>query len=135
MISLISFCFFILFCFVVCFFFWLKFKRESFFITNFINYQTVLLYYMDIAYLIIYKDQIFIYSLEAMKVPDNLVEKAVKDFCKLTEKFMGDKLFKVFREIYTLTSLQRRLTQYFLDRYDEDAIRENALNNLTNPKE
>ena len=93
-------------------------------IENFTKYISVLQYFMDKAYELIYKDRIFIYSIEAMRVDDKIYNQASKDFTKLTIKLMGSNIYNIFLILFgEENTLFFNCSQYFDDKIEKDEIR------------
>jgi hypothetical protein len=105
-------------------------------VTNFEQYATVLEYYMQKAYEIIYKDRILIYSLEALKINDIDFNIVSKDFALLTFKLMGPNLKDEFVNLYgNEETLIFNLMEYFNRKFEDDEIRKKAEDNLVNNEE
>lgn len=93
-------------------------------VKNFESYIVVLEYHMKKAYDIIFKDQIMIYSLEAMKLDTKQFKEASKKFAKLVLKLVGPRLQKEFEYIYgDQETLLFNITEYFNTRFEEDEVR------------
>jgi sRNA-binding regulator protein Hfq len=107
--------------------------RMSSKIVKFDSYAAVLLYHMEKAFDIIYKDRMLIYSIEATRVNDKEFDSASKDFVYLVLKMIGPSLKEEFVELYgdeeTLVFI---LIEYFNTRNETDTIREKARENLFN---
>jgi len=87
---------------------------------------------MDRSYDIVYKDRVLVYSLEAMKLPDDKFLEASRDFANLTIKLLGPRLEKDLIEFFgNRQTLLLNITNYFNLKYEEDEIRRGSLNNLT----
>jgi hypothetical protein len=100
-------------------------------IKNFEQYATVLEYYMQKAYEIIYKDRILIYSLEAVRVTDIEFNIISKDFALLVFKLMGSNLKNEYVNLYgSEETLIFNLMEYFNRKFDDDEIRKKAEDNL-----
>jgi len=106
--------------------------RSRYFVKNFTTYHGILKYYMDKAFELIYKDRILVYSLEGTKLSEEEVNKTSRDFIQLVLKFIGPKvtseLVYFFGDIDTLLF---NIVDYFNTRYEEDSIREESLNSLS----
>jgi len=99
-----------------------KFYRE---------YISTLEYYMNMAFDIIYKDQIMIYSIEATSPTELLLKKAVKDYLNLTLSFLGPGLIKRYEDFYgDFDSLLLNITEYFNSRYENDEIKKVSINDM-----
>jgi len=106
--------------------------KNLFFVKFFSDYQAILQYYMDRSYDIVYKDRVLVYSLEAMKLPDDKFLEASRDFANLTIKLLGPRLEKDLIEFFgNRQTLLLNITNYFNLKYEEDEIRRGSLNNLT----
>lgn len=102
-------------------------------IKSFSNYITVLEYYINRAYEIIHKDRILIYSLEGMHIKENEFSTISQDFIKLVIKLVGPNLYKEFKSLYgNEETFIFNLIEFFNTRYEEDEIRKQSLDNITN---
>jgi hypothetical protein len=118
----------------------LNFKNKRFLeekslksVINFKDYITILNYHMDKAYALIYKDKIFIYSTEAIKLTDKQFAEISKEFANLTLKMIGPSLKKEFLSIYgTEETLLFSIVEYFNSRYEEDEIQKAAADKIMN---
>lgn len=100
-------------------------------IKNFESYIAVLEYHMVKAYDIIFKDQIMIYSVEAIGIDENHLKEASKKFIKLVLKMIGPKLQQEFEYLYgDRDTLFFNIAEYFQRRYDDDEVRKSAQKNL-----
>jgi len=109
--------------------------QRYFYITRFQTYIGVLNYHMEKAYEIVHKDKILIFSLEAVRPPEVDVDKAVKEFCKLTIKFLGPMLYRELKNIYGNDDvLLFTMVEYFNAQYESDEIRETSVNSLAAKK-
>jgi hypothetical protein len=69
-----------------------------------------------------------IYSLEAMRVPDEHFIVFTKDFITLVLKLMGKKMEKEFSYVFGNTeTLIFNITEFFNSKYEEDEIRRDSL--------
>ena len=94
-------------------------KKRMEAIKNFPSYAAALNYHLEKAYEIIHKDRMLIYSLEAMRVPDEHFEVFTRDFITLVLKLMGKKMEKEFCYIYgDLDTLIFNITEFFNTRYE-----------------
>lgn len=101
------------------------------YVQNFVLYQKVLEYHMDRAYAIIHKDRLLIYSIEAMKVDDDDFAKVTKEYVELVIKMLGPMLYKELIFLYgNDETLLFTMVEYFNNKYEDDEIRETALENL-----
>lgn len=100
-------------------------------IKHFESYIAVLEYHMNKAYNIIFKDQIMIYSIEAMGVNDDHFEQASRKYIMLVLKMIGPVLQKEFEYLYgNRETFLFNVTEYFHNQYENDEIRKTAQNNL-----
>ena len=107
-----------------------KLKNERF--KNFTGYMGILNFHLDKAFDIIYKDRIFIYSVEATKPSEDQYSSISRDFATLVLRMLGPNLKKEFVEIYgDEDTLYFNILEYFSSRYESDEIRDEAINNLT----
>lgn len=111
-------------------------KRISDKVKSFDLYISVLEYHMKKAYEIVYKDKIFIYSLEGLKINDQEFNAASKEFVILVFKMIGQKLKEEFEELYgNEETLIFNLIEYFNSSFENDQIREQAKENILNNKD
>jgi hypothetical protein len=107
-------------------------EKKKHMLDHFDSYAGILNYHMERAYDIIHKDQILIYSLEATGLPEEKFDAASRSFGKLVIKILGPMLYKelvyLYGDEYTLIF---NMTEYFNTKYESDAIRETALENLS----
>lgn len=109
-----------------------NFEKKKHMLEHFDSYAGILNYHMEKAYDIIHKDQILIYSLEATGLPEGEFEAATKSFGKLVIKMMGPMMFKELVYLYgDDQTLIFNITEYFNNKYEVDAIRQTALDNLS----
>jgi hypothetical protein len=98
----------------------------------FSDYLAVLEYHSAKAYDIIHKDRVLVYSLEAMRIPDEEFTAISHDFVNLVIKLIGPKLYK---EFYTLYGNEEtfifNLVEYFNTRYEEDEVRKQSLDDIS----
>ncbi len=126
-------------CFI--FLFYENIKIKKLIIQNKISFEiinqfdkliAILHYNMNKAYDIIYKENIFIYSLEAVKISDIQFQQTGKDFCKLVLKLCGpnikDNLILLFGNEETLFF---NMFEFFNKKYEEDEIYKTTTNNLS----
>ncbi len=103
---------------------------------NFENYIVILEYHCKKAYDIIFKDQIMIYSIEAMKLDDKQYKEASKKFAKLVLKLIGPTLQKEFEYIYgNQETLLFNITEYFNTKFENDEVFRYAQNKIMNGEE
>lgn len=102
------------------------------YIKSFVNYISVLDYNMNKAYEIIHKDNILIYSLEAMRIEDAEFSAISHDFVNLVIKLLGPNLYTEFKKLYgNEETFIFNLIEYFNTRYEEDEIRKESLESLS----
>lgn len=110
-------------------------KRYTY-IVKFQTYIAILTYHMEQAYDIVHKDKILIYSLEAIRPDEKDIDKASKEFCKLTIKFLGPMLYRELKNLYgTDDTLLFNIAQYFSSQYENDEIRSTSIDNLTSKQD
>ena len=99
---------------------------------NFETYAGILTYHMEKAFDIIHKDQILIYSLEATGISEEHFDSASQSFGRLVIKMLGPMLYRELVYMYgNEDTLIFNITEYFNTRYETDAIRQQALENLS----
>lgn len=87
---------------------------------------------MDKAFELIYKDRILVYSLEGVRLSEEELSKISKDFIQLVLKFTGPKLTSELTQFFgNFDTLLFNIVDYFNSRYEEDSIREESLNSLS----
>lgn len=109
----------------------LHMRKNERMIIQFPEYSSLLLYHMEKAYEMIHKDQILTFSLEASTLPDQEYDVSIKQFVNLVQKMIGKRLCKEFIFLYgNYDTFVFNLAEYFVSRYDSDAIRETAMENV-----
>jgi len=94
-------------------------------------YITLLEYYMQKAYDIIYKDKLLVYSMEATKVKNEDLDIYSKQFVNLLLLTIGPSLEKVYIEYYgNEETFFKNALHYFHNKYDHDEIRETSMDQL-----
>lgn len=121
--------------FTVCFFFGLRcilnYKQRERMIRDFADYTSLLQFHMEKAYDMIHKDRVLIYSLEAMRVPEEKINVASKDFITLVEKLLGPRLRKEFIFLYgNYETFVFIMIEYFNTRYEDDEIRKTTVSDM-----
>jgi len=107
-------------------------EKKKHMLDHFDSYAGILKYHMERAYDIIHKDQVLIYSLEATGLPDKEFDHAIKSFGRLTIKLLGPMLYKELVYLYgDEQTFMFNITEYFNTQYESDAIRETAIDNLS----
>lgn len=116
----------------ICLFRIFSWIKKYYYVTKFQSYISVLVYHMDKAYDMIHKDHILIYSIEATRPSDENIDKAVKEFCKLTIKFLGPMLYREMRNVYgSEDALLFTMVEYFNGQYESDEIRTASIDKLS----
>ena len=111
-----------------------KLRSERF--KKFPDYMGILNFHLDKAFDIIYKEKIFIYSVEATKPSESQYSSISRDFATLVLRMLGPNLKKEFIEIYgDENTLFFNILEYFSSRYENDEIRDESINNLTEQNE
>ena len=104
-------------------------------LSMFTDYLAVLEYHASKAYDIIHKDRVLVYSLEAMRIPDEEFSAISHDFVNLIIKMIGPKLYDEFCNLYgTQQNFIFNLVEYFNTRYEEDEVRKQSLDDISNEK-
>ena len=98
---------------------------------NFPDYMGLLDYYLDKSFNIIYKEKIFIFSIEATKPSENQYSTISKDFVTLLLKLLGTNLKREFIRLYgNEETFMFNVLEYFSSKYENDEIRNEALDNI-----
>jgi len=101
------------------------------YVQNFALYQKVLEYHMERAYEIIHKDRILIWSVEATRVNEDEFAKVTKEYVELVIKMLGPMLYNEMIYLYgNVDTLLFTAVEYFNNKYENDEIREAAIENL-----
>ena len=102
------------------------------YVKSFVNYVAVLDHNMNKAYDIIHKDRILVYSLEAQRVRDEDFAVITHDFATLVIKIIGPSLHSEFVSLFgNEDTFVFSLIEYFNTRYEEDEIRKQSLESIT----
>jgi hypothetical protein len=110
---------------------YLSMKNTNFLIKEFVSYMSVLKYFEELAYDIVYKKEILAYSLDGWTPTDEDYKRAAKSFVKLVFDLLGKKLTKELENIYgSYSSLIETISLYFYSRIESDEIRKIAVNDL-----
>lgn len=120
-------------CFTLVFVFrWIYYDIKRNYVTkNFIDYRATLEYNMERAFDLIYKDRILVYSLDALKVDEEDIDKISKEYVQLVQKLIGPSLQKEFLFLYgNIETFTFNLLEYFNLRYENDEIRKDSMENL-----
>lgn len=105
-------------------------------IKNFTDYIAVLQYHLERAYDLIHKDQILIYSLEGSRIKEEEINVVSENFVRLVIKLIGPTLYKEFLNLYgDDDTFIFNIIEYFNNRYEDDAIRRQAIDNITTSEE
>lgn len=108
-----------------------KYKEKIFYVKNFSSYISILSYYMDKAYPIIYKKEILTYSLYGTKLELNQIQDITKKFISLTCDLIGNNLYQELILFYgNKEALYKNIAEYFYDKYENDEIRETTQQQL-----
>lgn len=102
----------------------------------FTEYITVLDYHMEKAYGMIYKDRVLVYSLEATRPTEEEINEMAHEFVILVQKLLGTNLQKEIIFLYGDTdSFTFNMIEYFNTKFEDDQIRQDAMDNLTSGEE
>lgn len=102
-------------------------------IKHFNDYIVILEYHMQKAYDIIYKDKILVFSLEGLKPKETDIDHILKMFCNLTLKMIGPSIQQHLIMLYgNEETLLFNIIDFFNTKFEDDSIRESAINNITN---
>jgi len=101
------------------------------YIKNFEPYNVAIMFYIEKAYDIIYKDHIMIYSLEATKIDDEQFNTACQEFAKLVLKMMGPNFVREYLAFYgDESTLFFNLINTFNEKYESDSIRKQSIDTI-----
>ncbi len=107
--------------------------KRTRYIKDFAKYITVLDYYMEKSYDMIYKDRVLTYSLEAVKPNESEIDGIVQDYVILVQKFLGPMLQKELIFMYgDRETFIRNVVEYFNSKFEYDKVREASLDDITN---
>lgn len=107
--------------------------KRTRYIRDFAKYISVLDYYMEKSYDMIYKDRVLTYSLEALKPNESEIDGIVQDYVILVQKFLGPMLQKELIFMYgDRETFIRNLVEYFNSKFEDDKVREASLEDVTN---
>lgn len=110
---------------------YLDYKKRQSYIDKHILYVTILDYYMEKAFDIIYKDRILIYSIEGTKPSDEDIKKNSVDFSKLTLQLLGPMLVEEFSFLYgNEETLYLIMAEYFNTKSETDEIKQESINQI-----
>lgn len=114
-----------------CLYIVLKYKNKQLFIKKFVEYDAILHINMEKAYNIIHKEKILVYSLEAVKLPEEHINGVSRDFVTLVIKFLGPNLYKEYLNVYgDYETFVFNLLDYFNTKYEDDEIRKVSIQDL-----
>jgi len=109
-----------------------KHYKRIHYMKSFTDYRAILEYNMEKAYEMVHKENILTYSLEAYRVDDDDYDKISKDFVRLVGKLCGPVLIREFIFLYgDIDNYTFNLLEYFSTRYENDEIRNTALEQIT----
>ena len=120
---------------------WLLFKIKKTspmteYILKYEKYQAILEFFLEKAYNIIYKDRIFIYSLDGQKPTEDDFKTASIDFSKLALRLMGTTIIEEYIRLYgDLDTLLFNITEYFSEKSEHDEIYQTSIDELMESKE
>jgi len=98
---------------------------------DFTQYYTILQFHMEKSYEMIFKDRISIYSIDGYKPNEGELDAISKDFVKLVLKFLGYRMQKQLELLYgDQRTLLRNITQYFNSKFENDSVRQAALEHM-----
>ena len=91
----------------------------------------VLIYYLEKAFDIIYKDRILVYSIEGTKPSDEDIKQNSIDFAKLTLKLLGSTLTKEFTYLYgDEETFMLIIVEYFNTKAEHDEIKQASIDQI-----
>ena len=98
--------------------------------TLFKDFEAILEFYYNKAYSTIYKDQILVFSVEGLSPKEEDIKKIQHMYLDLFRKLCGEWLMKQFFKYYGDNStIYCNALAYFDNQYENDAVRESAINN------
>ncbi len=107
--------------------------KRTRYVGDFAKYITVLDYYMEKSYDMIYKDRVLTYSLEALKPNESEIDGIVQDYVMLVQKFLGPMLQRELIFMYgDQETFIRNIVEYFNSKFEYDKVREASLDDITN---
>lgn len=102
-------------------------------VDKFPSYIAVLDYVMNIAYQMIYKDRILVYSMEASRIGDNELQTICRDYISLVCKLLGPNLQEEVANLFgNYDTMYFFIGQNFYTRYEDDKIRESSTEDMMN---
>jgi hypothetical protein len=109
-----------------------KHIKRVHYLNNFTTYRAILDYHMEKAYDMIHKEHILAYSLDAYRIEEKDYARISKEFVKLVVKIIGPVIAKELVNLYgDETTFSFNLLDYFSTRYENDEIRNTALEQIT----
>ena len=114
----------------------IQFKIISDAVKSFDSYVSVLEFHMHKAFDIIYKDRILVFSIDGLSPNEGELDVIAKDFSRLVLKLLGPALIEQFILLYgNEETFLFNIVEYFNTRYENDEIKQGALDNLSNSEE
>jgi hypothetical protein len=111
-------------------------KKDNFVITEFATYMSILKYFEEVAFDIIYRKEILTYSMSGWAPDDKVYAQATKNFVRLVLKLLGKRLVKELENLYGGSdTLIEGISLYFYSRIESDEIRKIAVNDLLSDQE
>lgn len=111
-------------------------KRNNFVISEFATYMSILKYFEEIAFDIIYRKEILAYSMSGWAPDDKVYAVAAKDFVKLVFQLLGKRLIGELENLYGGSgTLIDGISLYFYSRIESDEIRKIAVKDLLSEEE
>lgn len=102
-------------------------------IEHFNTLMAVLVYHMDKAYAITYKDNILIYSVEGMRITEAQFDETVKKYAALVLKLIGSNLKEMYVSLYgDESTFLLNIMEYFNDKYEKDEIYQTSSDKIIN---
>lgn len=115
---------------------YLNYKKRQSYVEKHILYATVLDFYMEKAFDIIYKDRVLIYSIEGTKPSDEDIKKNSVDFSKLTLQLLGPMLVEEYIFMYgNEETLFFNIAEFFNTKSEGDEIKQESINSMINGNE
>ena len=100
-------------------------------VTNFESYLAILVYHMEKAYEITYKDKVMIYSIEGMKLNEEQFQMISKQYASLVLKMIGSNVKDSLVDLYgDEQTLLFNILEYFSSKYETDEVFKASTENL-----
>lgn len=118
---------------IICFFvgYVIKTKKNEHLVKDYAYYQVMLDIFLQKAYDLIYKDEIFIYSLEATKLASSDFDLITKKYIRLVEKLMGPRIVKIYIDFFgNHETFIFYMAENFNARYEDDEIRKTSIDQM-----